>query len=529
MTSDRKKRKISPLTLKILGVNVFAVFILAFGVIYSAQYEDELITSELSSLQKEAKLIAAAISEGGTRDTLNDNWYLASDLSQLMIRKISAETDFRIMLYNSSGHLIADSHQLSGAGGSVEIIELPPPEHMMPIHERLKKKVGRILKALPTRVKLSNFPNFDNEVIQTIPGMIETISGERTGNAWYDSNKNILITASEPVAKLKKVLGGIMLVRDGERIQNAINSVQLNVLRLFLAALAITIFLSLYLSATIASPILLLSKAADKIRKGTGDVKLIPDLSKRKDEIGDLSISLRDMTATLNERLSAIESFAADVAHELKNPLASVRSAIETLDKVSDKNKRDQLIKIIKDDILRLDRLITDISAASRLDAELSRIEHSAINLVDFIGEIVSGYQDRYKDKYDLRFSSDGNPRVLANSGQLSQVLSNLISNAFSFSGEDKPITIDVWNDAHNAYISVKNQGPHIPENKLEQIFDRFYTERPEGETFGRHSGLGLSISKQIVNAHNGTIHAENLLDDNEQTSVLFTVTLPLY
>ena len=533
--APRPRRNFSPLTLKILGVNVIAIFILAFGFLYSAQYESELIDAELAALKKEAQLISAAISEGGTRDRLDETAILAYDLSQLMVRKISAQSDFRILAFNTSGRLIADSHKLLGAGGTVEIQYLAPPKFTLPWHARLTKSVRQfLLTHLPSKLNLQYFPKVDESEIQSFPHMIETLKGESYTNAWYTTNKEILLTASYPVAQLKQTLGGIMLIRDGERIESAISNVQFNVVRIFLAALAITIFLSVYLSTTIGTPIRELSKAADKIRTGHGTEETIPNFSNRRDEIGDLSLAIKDMTNTLNMRLTAIERFAADVAHELKNPLASLRSAIETLENIEDTATRHKLYSIINDDIRRLDRLITEISAASRLDAELSRLEHTDIDLYQLLSSIIETYQERPDIEHVIHIehiNSTSHPTLLhGNEGRLGQVFFNLLDNALSFAAKDTEIRLQLWHQDDSISVSIENDGDPIPESKLETIFERFYTQRPKNEAFGTHSGLGLHIAQQIVHAHHGHILAENITDSSGQhTSVRFTVTFPVY
>ncbi len=528
---SKSLRKVSPLTLKILGVNIAALFMLAFGFLYTTQYENKLVESELNALNQEAKMIAAAISEGGVRERFDENPSLARDLSQLMVRKLSAETDFRIILFDSGGQLVADSHRLSGAGSVVEIYELPAPDYMQSWQHHFQNTLSFYLRFLPTRLNLKPFPSTDTNEIQTFPNMIDTLKGDVFRQVWHDENQRILLSVSRPVARLKQVLGGIMLIRKGNRIEDAINAVQLNVLRVFFGTLAITIFLSLYLSATIAKPIRQLSKAADRMRTTQSDKNLIPDLSNRRDEIGDLSLSLRELTEALSARLAAIESFAADVAHELKNPLASVQSAVETLPKVKDPKKRKVLEDIIYNDTQRLDRLISDISSASKLDAELNRVEKSGLDIYVLLNNIKDMYNTQVQTDHavELQTSLSKNQAfITGHEGRLSQVLSNIINNGISFAEYGTPIILKLNKENDLIYIRIENTGPAVPENKLESIFNRFYSERPKKQEFGKHSGLGLSISRQIIHAHNGEIWAENMIDkDGEHLGVRFTITLP--
>jgi two-component system, OmpR family, sensor histidine kinase ChvG len=292
--------------------------------------------------------------------------------------------------------------------------------------------------------------------------------------------------------------------------------VRLELLRIFSAALLVTVLLSFYLAGTIVRPIRRLAGAAERARGRRARVE-IPDFTRRGDEIGDLSGSLREMTDALWQRMSAIESFAADVAHEIKNPLSSLRSAVETAVRIEDPANQRRLMAIILDDVERLDRLITDISDASRLDAELGRLEVEPIDIAAML-EALAGLHEstRTEGAPHLVLEPSDRNRPLIVPGietRLSQVFRNLIANAVSFSPPLGEIRLTARHDGRAVLITVEDQGPGIPDEKLTAIFDRFYTERPLGEKFGTHSGLGLSISKQIVEAHRGMIWAENRKD----------------
>jgi two-component system sensor histidine kinase ChvG len=297
--------------------------------------------------------------------------------------------------------------------------------------------------------------------------------------------------------------------------------------------------LSIYLSGLIGKPLKRLALAAEAVRTGKGKYTEIPDLSDRGDEIGELSVVLRDMTNALWERMNTIERFAADVSHEIKNPLTSLRSAVETVERIKDEDKRAKLMKVIHHDVRRLDRLISDISSASRLDAELTRDEMAQVNLADLLYRLRDAYKKPIERVEGDNKSNDGNVVVIVEDGaqtnisgnedRLSQVFGNLISNALSFSPANEPITITIKKSNQDEMVEtwVEDKGPGIPQNKIETIFERFYTERPEGEAYGSHSGLGLSISKQIIDAHEGEIHAENITNnDDERIGARFIVRL---
>jgi two-component system sensor histidine kinase ChvG len=320
--------------------------------------------------------------------------------------------------------------------------------------------------------------------------------------------------------------------------------VRINILQIFFITLGITIFLSVYLARAIAHPIRQLAQAAELLRQGQSNQTgisgistllrddILPDMTSRHDEIGELSGALRALTAALAKRIGDIEHFAADVAHELKNPLTSLRSAVETLDRVQDPAARQKLALIIRDDVDRMTRLITDISSASRLDAELGRAKFKVVDIGASFAQIESYYHaDCAKDGETpkILIKTDGeNLRIRGVPGRLSQVFQNLIDNALSFSPPDRPVVLTVSRGEGFVNVEVDDSGPGIPENKLDAVFDRFYTERPKAEKFGTHSGLGLSISKQIVEAHQGRIWAENRKDETGKViGAKFVVRLP--
>ncbi|HEY2113332.1 MAG TPA: HAMP domain-containing sensor histidine kinase, partial [Dongiaceae bacterium] len=318
----------------------------------------------------------------------------------------------------------------------------------------------------------------------------------------------------------------------GAAIDAAVRDVRLSILKVFGAALGVTVLLSLYLAGTIARPVHRLAEAAERVRRGQGRQLEIPDFTRRGDEIGDLSGVLREMTEALWARMDAIERFAADVAHEIKNPLSSLRSAVETVARIEDPAQQRRLMAIILDDVQRLDRLISDISDASRVDAELSRANKDPVDIDRLLQTLADVHEATAKP---------GAPRIVVGSpkgqrlvvpaieGRLVQVLRNLIANAISFSPAGGVITLGARRDGRRMLISVADQGPGIPPDKMDAIFDRFYSERPAGEKFGTHSGLGLSISRQIVEAHGGRIFAENLGDPGgEIRGARFTLILPI-
>jgi two-component system sensor histidine kinase ChvG len=549
-----RQRWVSRLSLRIFAVNVMALIVLAFGLLYISRYQDELVTGELDSLERQAQIYAGALAEAAryssTIKTPNPDMgvmvkdSLSRERTRNMVRRLGETTLNRIRVFSDEGRMMGDSDVLGGAGGIIRVVPLPPItlRHGMLFGGRSITDIA--IDLLPSGLRLKEYPD-DAQKKQLRKGEIfpdvrEALEGRVSSTAWDSGphGHDIILSAAVPVQHLKQVLGVVYVTRDGTTIAESIRQMKLDIIKLFMVALTITFILSIYLAAGIARPLKRLARAAEQVRKGLSKAE-IPDLTSRRDEIGDLSLALREMTTALAARLDSIERFAADVAHELKNPLTSLRSAFETVQMVKDETAKQKLTRIIIHDLQRLDRLISDISAASRLDAELSR---ENMGLVD-LRPLLTNLADSYADPLD-RVSEDGasNARVQLDlpatdqiiivqglEGRLAQVFRNLIDNALSFSPQGASVRIKVLRDAARRQIKVQveDSGPGIPDAKLGAIFDRFYSERPEGEAFGKHSGLGLSIAKQIVDAHKGSIYAENVSDETgARKGARFTVAL---
>jgi two-component system sensor histidine kinase ChvG len=361
------------------------------------------------------------------------------------------------------------------------------------------------------------------------PELARALDGEIGSALRHDEAGRTVLSVAVPVQRYKRILGAVMLSKDTRFIDQAVYEVRLDILKVFAIALAVTVLLSIYLAGTIARPIRRLAVAAERIRLGRHAT--IPDFTDRNDEIGELSGALRDMTDALWKRMDAIEQFAADVAHEIKNPLSSVQSAVETIARLDDPEQQKKLLQIVRDDVARLDRLISDISSASRIDAELSRAKMEPVDigaLLRTLTDFLRDTGDTEKVKIKLNGESDSAVLVAGLEDRLVQVFRNLISNAVSFSPPGGTILLTIAASTGWVEITVDDDGPGIPEGAEESIFQRFYRERPADEQFGTHSGLGLSISKQIVDAHRGTIVATNRKSANRRNlGARFTVRLP--
>jgi two-component system sensor histidine kinase ChvG len=522
---------ISPLTRRILTVNLLAIGTLVAGLLYLGEYRRSLIDNELKSLEVQAQMFAAALGEGAVISEVPNGQYLVSDIAYQITRRLVEITETRARLFRADGTMIVDSRRLGGAGGTVQIEILRPPEDDFDLLDAILDKYDDLARAISGEGPL---PKYRESALQSANDFPETqaaLIGENAVAARRFGRNGMLLSAAVPVQRYKQVLGAIMLSRDGENIKTALHDVRRDILKVVAVALSITIALSFYLAGTIARPIRALAIAAERIRHDKGRKETIPLLTERRDEIGDLALSLKEMTEALWLRMDAIERFAADVAHEIKNPLTSLRSAVETAGRVNDDAQRAKLMAIITDDVARLDRLISDISNASRLDAELSRTAFEAIDLAGVLGAIVdmrnaAGNED--DPRIHLEIVSNGGLMVSGIEDRLVQVFRNLIANANTFSPNGGSIRISLGHTAAWLIVTIDDDGPGVPEGKESEIFNRFYSARPEGEKFGTHSGLGLSISKQIIDVHDGEIEAMNRRDGaGNVVGARFIVRLP--
>jgi two-component system sensor histidine kinase ChvG len=360
----------------------------------------------------------------------------------------------------------------------------------------------------PESIGVPTFP----ETADHLPDLKTAFQTQNTLSAWRYSEDQFILGASLPLSAQGSAAAKLYILRSGQDIVKEVRYFWQQILNLFLVMLGATVLISIYLAGLIARPLRQLTRTAALIRRKKTRAIEIPDLSARHDEIGELSLVMRDMTESLWNRLDSIEQFAADVAHELKNPLTSLKSALETLKIVKKKEDQKQLLDILQHDIERMDRLITDISLASRLDAELSREKHQALDLAPLLRKIIHRYQTHYGQDYKLAlYLPDHTPLfVEASEERLTQVLDNLLDNALSFTPQHKSISLTAALKGSSIFITIDDDGPGISPAKLNAIFDRFYSERRGEEHFGKHSGLGLAICKQIIEATGGSIRAEN-------------------
>jgi two-component system, OmpR family, sensor histidine kinase ChvG len=531
----RRRPRLSPLTRRILAVNVAALALLGLGLLYLGGYRTSLINAQLDALQTQGEISAAALAEGAVFETPGEPEYLIPELSRQMLKRLVEPTKTRARLFDAAGTLVADSRWLPGPGDTVQVVALDPPDGDGSPARLSERIINSLRRLLPASTDYPPYVEYVAPTAQDYTEVAAALEGENARAVRRDRETgDLVLSVAVPIQRYKKVLGAVLFSTGSRDIEQAINQVRLEILKVFLIVLSLTVLLSIYLAGTIARPIRRLAIAAERVRRGHGRQVAIPDLTERGDEIGELSGALREMTDALWRRMDAIEHFAADVAHEIKNPLTSLKSAVETVARVTDPEKQRRLLAVVVEDVARLDRLISDISDASRLDAEMSRLELEPVPLTDMLQALVAVHEAAQREGAPrLELALPPGPArsaltVLGMESRLGQVFRNLIANAISFSPPGGTIRIAAERHGDVVSVTVEDEGPGIPEGKLEAIFDRFYTERPAAEKFGTHSGLGLSISKQIVEAHHGTIRAENRRDNQGRiVGARFVVRLP--
>jgi two-component system sensor histidine kinase ChvG len=543
----------SSLTRRIVVLNLGGLVALLVGFLYLNQFREGLIDARVQSLQTQGEIIAAAIAASATVETDSitidpekllqlapgESYGLADESRPSLefsinperigpvLRRLVSPTKTRARIYDRDGYLLLDSRALTDRANILRY-DLPtatPSEDATTFYERLWNTVkgyfGYTNRPLYEDIGVANGKAY--------PEVVRALSGAAKSIVRLNAKGETIVSVAVPIQLFRTVRGALLLSTRGGDIDAIIASERWAIIRIFLVSAFIMLLLSFFLAGTIAEPMHRLAEAAERVRRGIKSRQEIPDYTSRSDEIGHLSGALRDMTRALYNRIDAIENFAADVAHELKNPLTSLRSAVETLPNAKNEDSSQRLLAIIKHDVRRLDRLISDISDASRLDAELARADMAPIDLTRILTTVVA-MSNQVNPSTGIHVALDvapctvaEDPRkssffVLGHDSRLGQVFNNLIDNAKSFSGPagSVRVTLRPAKGAAEAGLSkdgfevvVDDDGPGIPADAFERIFERFYTDRP-GQGFGQNSGLGLSISRQIIEAHGGRIRAMN-------------------
>ena len=524
-SGGRRRGLFSPLMRRVLVVNVIALAILGAGILYLGQFRENLVQQRTDTLLSQADIIAGALGETAAGpESVELNIALAR---QIMVRLVDM-AHMQARLYSTRGELMIDSRFLSPTGQVIQT-PLPPDKGGLNFTDRLLDQIDRVMNTLAPTPSYEPYNEAGTDGPQKFQEVEKALDGRPAVHIRKLTDETLVINVAIPVQRFRRVLGVLLLTASTQDIEQLIRAERLNTLRVFAISLGVTLLLTLFLSSTIARPIRVLAAAADRVRRGIGRAEALDIYNNRKDEIGDLSRALNDMTQALYHQIDAVESFAADVAHELKNPLSSVRSAVESMALTKDPDVQARLLAVIQDDVRRLDRLITDISDASRLDAELSRGHMEPVDLGVLVSTLVDIYRTTGSSgdvRIELEPPERGTFMVSGIEGRLGQVVRNLIENAISFSPAGGKVSLDLERLGNTVIFRVKDEGPGLPEGAEKRIFERFYSERPETEAFGTHSGLGLSISRQIINAHDGSISATNRAD---HTGALFTVKLPAH
>jgi two-component system, OmpR family, sensor histidine kinase ChvG len=539
----------SSLTRRIIFLNVTGLLALVSGILYLSQFRAGLIDARIQSLLVQGEIIAGAIAASATveTDTITIDPERLLDLQAgesygpseealsglefpinpervaPVLRRLVSPTNTRARIYDRDGVLVLDSRNLY----DVLRFDLPPPTQKPGLLER----VYIAFRTWLGRGTLPRYRELGQENGKSYEEVANSLKGFKSSMVRVNDRGEVIVSVAVPVQRFRAVRGALMLSTQGADIDNMVGAERLAIFKVFLIASGVMVVLSFLLAGTIAGPVRRLAESAQLVRRRIRTRVEIPDLSHRRDEIGHLSGSLRDMTDALYTRIEAIERFAADVSHELKNPLTSLRSAVETLPLAKSEDSRGRLLAVIQHDVKRLDRLISDISDASRLDAEMQRQEAEPVDLVKLLTTVVSVANERHDDSVmvDLKFEGGRNSAfiVLGHDSRLGQVIDNLIDNARSFSPVGGLVRVACRRVKGTVEILVDDDGPGVPEEAIERIFERFYTYRPH-QAFGQNSGLGLSISKQIIEAHEGRIWVENRRSaDGSVLGARFIVRLP--
>ncbi|MDO1559444.1 ATP-binding protein [Brevundimonas sp. 2R-24] len=497
----------------ILALNMIGLLILVGGAFGVNEWRRGLVDARVDYLTAQAELVAAVLAEASaTRGEPIPE--LDPIRAALVLREDYIPAGQRARLFDVTGQLIADSYTVSDA---VTATPLPParkrgepaPPPPDPVAEARRLEAAQAALTAEVEAALDGEPQW---------GIRRSETGER------------VVSVSIPVRHVAAVIG--VLTLEAGDFSEIVARQRWAMAPFAVVAFGVSVLSAILLHLFVVRPVLRLSAAADQVRLQRARAISLPDLEARDDEIGDLARSLETMTATLSARLDAIERFAADVAHEIKNPLTSIRSAVETLNLVDDPAAKARLTALLQQDVRRMDRLITDISNASRLDAELSRDAPHPVDLGRLLADIVEAENATAKaGSPALSLSNSATPRgatVTGREGALGQVFRNLIDNARSFSPPDGQVRLTLETEGALVRAVVEDDGPGIPPENLETVFERFYTSRPKGQAFGGNSGLGLSIVRQIVTAHGGRVSAANRTGEEGQVlGARFTVELP--
>jgi len=515
---------ISPLSARILAIMLFPLALFFIGLFSIDQYRSVLVQAEFDALERQGRILARSLALEDTRERPFGLRGLAPQTMRHLLPLVGYGTQLRARVFQPSGQIMADTNN-RGASRSRIRVKRREPE---PFQEQIRYEIVQMMNGLADLISnRSAVPVMNMRGLRhadSFPDVNRALSGQVMRSMWRNPRGQLVLAVSLPIQDLRIVKGALLMTSTGGTIEREIENVQWAFVQLFAGILFVTVLLGLYLARSITRPIVFLAASADKLRLTADTTAPLKGLPERKDEIGQLSQALVDMTAELQRRIQATAGFAADVAHEIKNPLTSLRSAVETVSRIDNPEQQRKLMDIILADIQRLDRLISDISQASRVDAELSLEPPEIHDIVALLANWTGVMQQRH----GVELVSDKGPRrsvqAAIHTTRIIQILDNLFANAMTCHTGEDPIEIILKREKGVAVISVSERGRGLPEGKEEKIFQRFYTERPSEEGFGQHSGLGLSIARQIANAHGGSLTAVN----RPGGGAVFSLRLPL-
>jgi two-component system sensor histidine kinase ChvG len=524
-------KRYSPLTLRIIVIFIVPTAVFFIGFLHLNQYRDTILQSEIDALYRQGDTLARTIGQAEAEQSIRAQRRISELTLQRATQLIASIPDAQIRIFQPDGRLISDSAQSSRLSIPNIKVTLRPDmvEHGWP--GWIRNQVVKLAQFLSPGDNYPLYREGPNLSASDFPPVLAALQGEPASLVMRNRQGTLILGVAVPIRHLRVVRGALLVTASGAEIERDIEDLQYAFFQIFAGIIILTILMGGYLSWSIVGPITKLARAANVVRQSSTQSLTLPELIGRRDEIGILARDLSEMTDELQARMEATASFAADVSHEIKNPLTSLRSAVETISRLDDRKQQKELMRIILDDVGRLDRLITDISAASRLDADLSQAEFEEVDLADLIRNFAESRRLTAEKDHNVTIevvTPKDAVKAMVVVDRLAQVLDNLMSNAITFSPDGGCITVKLARKAGQAVITVTDGGPGIPSGKTATIFNRFYTERPTDEQFGRHSGLGLSISKQIIEAHGGSISAANVKDAEAKSGAVMTITLPL-
>ncbi len=516
--------RMSRLTARIMAIMLFPLAIFLVGLLSIDQYRTTLIQSEFLALERQGFTLARSLALAeANRDRIVARRQLSAETMNHLLPLVGLGSSLRARVFQPNGVLLADTAR-GGFQRNVDIRRHREESWKSKTHNFLNQAVSNAASLFSPYGELPIYSERNRQRANHYAEVLSALSGEPRRALRVDRDGQLVLSVAVPVQDLRLVRGALMVSVGGGKIERELANVNIVFLKLFVGVLLVTLGLSLYLARSITTPISRLAAAADQLRQSGDMSRRLQRLPHRTDEIGQLSDSLINLTDELQKRVQATAAFAADVSHELKNPLSSLQSATESFSHAKTVGQRKKLLDIILQDVQRLDRLISDISQASRVDEEI--MGHNG-TLVDF-GQLLDNFVQMRSQTHDTVRLVMQRPEtpvlVRMNESRIVQVMDNILANAVSFSRENGEIILILCDIGSYAQLDIMDGGIGIPDNKLDQIFDRFYSERPSGETFGQHSGLGLSIARQIVEGHRGTLVASN----RPEGGACFSLSLPL-